>query len=92
MAADDDESVATFVDCIPPPTPRPRPPAKYKLWLVVLVLAYFASWFSDLAGFVEALGASGRPSPTAANFVALGTAVFVLVFATARPSALRLSP
>ena len=38
------ESVATFVDYVEPPSPAPLPPSKYKLWLVIFVLVYFAQW------------------------------------------------
>ena len=78
----DNESVTTFVDYIQPPTPKPPPPAKYKLWLIILVLVYFANWFSIEANFTEALQSSGWLSPTAALFIKLATIVFVLVFAT----------
>ena len=46
-------STTTFVDYIQPPSPKSRPPSKYKLWLIVLVLVYFAEWFAKEAMFTE---------------------------------------
>ena len=70
-----------FIDYTPPPESPLPPPAKYKLWLVVLFLVFFASWFSGQAGIVEALSRSGYLNTHAALFVMLGIIVFVLTYA-----------
>lgn len=70
-----------FIDYIPPPKCPCPPPAKYKLWLVIMVLVYFASWFSNAAGIVSAFSRSGYLNVHAALFIMLGIIVFVLVYA-----------
>jgi len=70
-----------FIDYTPPPACPMPPPAKYKLWLVVLVLVYFAAWFSGEAGIVQAFARSGYLNFHAAQFCMLGIIVFVLTYA-----------
>ena len=78
----DDDDSTSFVDYISPPPANLPPPSKYKLWLIILVLVFFAEWFASEAGIVEAFGRSGYLSPTASFFFTLAIIVFVLVFAT----------
>lgn len=73
---------ASFVDYAPPPAAKILPPAKYKLWLIVFVLVFFASWVSTDAGFLPFLRFNGWLSPDASFFLLLGTVVFVLVYST----------
>lgn len=70
-----------FVDYVPPPPTNLQPPAKYKLWILVLTLVFFAEWFAAEAGVVEAIGRSGWLSPNASIFLVNAIIVFVLVFA-----------
>jgi antibiotic biosynthesis monooxygenase (ABM) superfamily enzyme len=70
-----------FIDYAPPKPPPLPPPAKYKLWLVVLVLVYFAVWCSELAGIMSAFTPSGYLNTHAALFLILSIVVFVLTFA-----------
>ena len=76
------DSAASFVDYVPPPAVKILPPAKYKLWLIVFVLVYFASWVSADAKFLQFLRFEGWLSFEASFFLLLGTIVFVLVYAT----------
>ena len=78
----DDDDTTSFVDYISPPPANLPPPSKYKLWLIIMVLVFFAEWFASEAGITEAFGRSGYLSPTAAFFFTLAIIVFVLVFAT----------
>ena len=56
------------------------PPAKYKLWLIVYVLVYFAAWVSAEAEFREFLEFGGFLSFGASLFLQLAIIVFVLVY------------
>ena len=78
----DEDDTTSFVDYISPPPANLPPPSKYKLWLIIMVLVFFAEWFANEAGITEAFGRSGYLSPTAAFFFTLAIIVFVLVFAT----------
>lgn len=78
----DDDNAVSFVDYIAPPAANLPPPAKYKLWIIILVLVFFAEWFAAEAKVTEAFARSGWLSPTAAFFFTLAIIVFVLVFAT----------
>jgi len=77
-----DDDSTSFVDYIAPPPANLPPPSKYKLWLIIMVLVFFAEWFSGEAGIVEAFERSGYLSPTASFFFTLAIIVFVLVYAT----------
>lgn len=71
---------SSFVDYVPPP-PRPiSPPAKYKLWLLILVSVYFSEWISSEADFVGFLLRTFKLSRNGALFVFLATLVGILVF------------
>jgi antibiotic biosynthesis monooxygenase (ABM) superfamily enzyme len=70
-----------FVDYRQPPTIQIQPPAKYKLWILVFALVYFAIWVSELAHFVDFLSFHGWVSPDGAQFLSLYLIVFVLVYA-----------
>jgi antibiotic biosynthesis monooxygenase (ABM) superfamily enzyme len=81
MMSKNTRSVSTFVEYVtPPPTPIP-PPAKYKLWLVVLTLVFFADWFSDEAGFLPWIQSWEILDPNLSYFFMLGVIVFCLTYA-----------
>lgn len=69
-----------FVDYIASPEVKVLPPAKYKLWLIILVLVYFASWVADEAEFRQFLEFNGGLSFHASLFLQLAIIVFVLVY------------
>lgn len=77
-----EDDSTSFVDYIAPPPANLPPPAKYKLWLIIMVLVFFAEWFASEAKVLEAFQRSGYLSPIAAFFFTLAIIVFVLVFAT----------
>jgi len=70
-----------FVDYIRSPEVKVLPPAKYKLWFIVFVLVYFASWVSAEAKLREFLEFNGGLSFHASLFLQLAITVFVLVYA-----------
>jgi len=76
------DTEVSFTDYQPPPEVKIPPPAKYKLWLIVFVLVYFASWVADEANFLRFLRFRGWLSPDTSLFVMLGVIVFVLVYST----------
>jgi antibiotic biosynthesis monooxygenase (ABM) superfamily enzyme len=80
LATAADHSTVTFVDYRRPPAARVQPPSKYKLWLLVFVLVYFAVWAGEGANLSEALRFRGWLSPDGAQFLELAITVFVLVF------------
>ena len=71
-----------FQDYVPPRAVKILPPAKYKLWILIYVLVYFAEWFSTEAQLFEFLRFDGWLSPNATLFLMLGIIVFVLVYST----------
>ncbi|GKY94569.1 hypothetical protein MPSEU_000422500 [Mayamaea pseudoterrestris] len=73
---------ATFVDYVALPQVRVLPPAKYKLWLLVWICVYLASWLGSEARLSQALRLRGWLAPNAALFVQLAMIVFVMVYAT----------
>ena len=79
---EEEPSSYEYVDYTPPKSAKILPPAKYKLFLLILILVYFAVWVTELAGFYEFLRFNGWFSPEFAQFVMLGLIVFVLTFAT----------
>ena len=80
LEAEDDST--SFVDYIAPPPASLPPPSKYKLWLIIMFLVFFAEWFASEARVTDAFERSGYLSPIAALFFTLAIIVFVLVFAT----------
>jgi len=64
------------------PTIAQPPPAKYKLWLIIFILVYFAEWFSSEAQFQQSLIDTGWLSPNASLFINLAIVVFTLTFST----------
>lgn len=74
-------SSETYVDYTLPETAKILPPAKYKLFLLILVLVYLAVFVTELAGLNEFLLFRGWISPDGALFIFLGILVFVLVYA-----------
>jgi antibiotic biosynthesis monooxygenase (ABM) superfamily enzyme len=84
MAADDSSSTTTttFVDYVPPKTVEILPPAKYKLWLIVFVLVYIASWLAAEAELLQLFRSGGWLSPGATEFIMLACIVFVLIYTT----------
>ena len=80
LEAEDDSTL--FVDYIAPPPASLPPPSKYKLWLIIMFLVFFAEWFASEARVTDAFERSGYLSPIAAFFFTLAIIVFVLVFAT----------
>jgi len=79
--ADAISSTIQFTDFIPPTPPSLPPPPKYKLWLVVLILAYLLVWLGNHAGIVEGMSASGLLNLQASLFVYLAIIVLVLTYA-----------
>ena len=80
---DIEESLAlSFVDYTPHPEAKVLPPAKYKLWLIIFVLVYFANWVSGEAEFIDFIQFDGWLSPEASLFLRLAVVVFVLVYST----------
>lgn len=79
--ADDISSAIQFIDFTPPTPPSLPPPPKYKLWLVVLILAYLLVWLGNHAGIVEVMSASGLLNLQASMFVYLALIVLVLTYA-----------
>lgn len=76
------DTTVSFVDYTPPLAAQIQPPAKHKLFLMILVMVYFAVWFADEAGFFSFLTFHGWLSPEAALFLSLCCIVFVLTYAT----------
>ncbi|CAB9500885.1 expressed unknown protein [Seminavis robusta] len=72
----------SFIDYTPPPEVKILPPAKYKLWLLVFVLVYFASWVASAADLTGFLRFQGWLAPEASLFLTLAIIVFVLVYGT----------
>ena len=63
------EHAYEFVDYIPPPVVKILPPAKYKLWIIVFVLVYFAEWLASEAKLFEFLRMKGWLSPNGTLFL-----------------------
>jgi antibiotic biosynthesis monooxygenase (ABM) superfamily enzyme len=59
----------------------PEPPAKYKLWLNILILVYLAEWVASGAKFLPWIESWKLLSPNFSLFLYLAVIVFVLVFA-----------
>ena len=70
----------SFVDYVPPP-PRPLPPAKYKLWLLVLLCVFFADWFAYEAGFFPWLQNTFKLSVNGALLILLACVVCIIIYA-----------
>jgi len=79
-ATDATTVIADFVDYTPPENAKILPPAKYKLFLVISILVFFAVWFADEAEVVQALMFGGWLSSDAALIVFLGITVFVMIY------------
>jgi hypothetical protein len=78
-----DESVTTsFVDFTPPPAIKILPPAKYKLWLMVYVVVYFASWLAYEVDMLDVFSFNGWVDPDGASFLQFGLIVFVMIYST----------
>ena len=72
----------SILSCQIEPSVAKPPPAKYKLWLIIFILVYFAEWFSSEAQFQQSLIDTGWLSPNASLFINLAIVVFTLTFST----------
>lgn len=81
ISLNEDKNVGeTFVDYVPPPPKPIPPPAKYKLWLMVILPVYFADY---VAGEADAIGWMQRElniSPAGSLFILLTVIVGVLTY------------
>lgn len=74
-------AIIEFVDYIPPTPPLLPPPPKYKLWLIVLILAYILVLLGSGAGIVAGMSKSGWLNTKAALFIYLAIIILVLTYA-----------
>lgn len=70
----------SFVDYVPPPSKPVPPPAKYKLWLLILVCVYFGVWFADKAELRPGIAERLRLSFNGSNLMLLAMIVGVLIY------------